>query len=65
MQAGRGIQGVADHKGKDPEEHRGEKGASDQLAARAQRHHAGIASVSVSFICFSVLYCPIELLSSV
>lgn len=42
MQAGRGIQGVAGHKGKDPEEHRGEKGASDQLAAGAQRHHAGM-----------------------
>lgn len=34
IQVGREIQGVTGHKGEDPEEHRGEEGTSDKLAAR-------------------------------
>lgn len=40
-QVGRKVQGVAGHKGEDPEEYRGEKGTSCQFAAWTQCHHAG------------------------
>lgn len=41
LQVGRKVQGAAGHKGKDPEEHRGQKGTSDQFATWTQCHHAG------------------------